>query len=220
MSAASTIAKLSSTLGTLVPRGCAFAVTAVDGSHVAKLSQREHAWSVDWGVHRLQEFAAGRFCAHSALAQLQVVCDDLLPDARGLPVWPECVLGSISHSRGIALAVLTRNAPPRLLGVDLEKTNRLSVAAIQKVVHPLEMDFVAGDQLRASVLFSLKEAFYKAQFAHCRTDGNFQDLALALDMQSGVARVLLLERRFATELQHLNFRFRLVDDYVLSLCWL
>ncbi|MGZ0707234.1 4'-phosphopantetheinyl transferase family protein [Coraliomargarita sp. W4R53] len=187
---------------------------------MTELAESERALVGAWASHRQQEFASGRGCARHALLQLDVDSGDLLPDLDGIPRWPEGVLGCISHSRGIAMAVAARGGVPVVLGLDLEKTNRLSESAMKKVVHPLEADFVASDQVRASILFSLKEAFYKAQFPCWRTAGNFHDLALEVDLEDGVAKVLELDARFAAELERLNFRFRLVDDYVVSLCWM
>lgn len=143
-----------------------------------------------------------------------------LPNADGVPGWPESYLGSISHSRGVAAAVAVRSSQYSLLGLDLEKTNRLSGAAMRRVLHPLEASFASGDQMRTSILFSLKEAFYKAQFPRWRTAGNFDDLALAVDLDSETARVLKMDARFAPELKDLRFAFRIIDDYVASLCWL
>ena len=45
------------------------------------------------------------------------------------------------------------------LGLDLEQTNRIKEGAARRVVHPMETDFWKGEQLQASILFSLKEAF-------------------------------------------------------------
>ena len=219
MSVEPIIAELRRALSSLAPPGCAYEVAAV-GGYLTALRESELNLVGAWAPHRQQEFAAGRSCARHALLQLDVAAGDLLPNIDGIPRWPEGVLGCISHSRGIAMAVAARGGVSVVLGLDLEKTNRLSKSAMKKVVHPLEADFVASDQVRASILFSLKEAFYKAQFPRWRTPGNFHDLALEVDLEAGVAEVLELDVRFAAELERLNFSFRLVDDYVLSLCWM
>ena len=77
-----------------------------------------------------------------------------------------------------------------------------------------------GDQLKASILFSLKEAFYKAQFPKWRAEGNFRDLALEVDLANGSAKIIEMGSRFKPELLRLRFRFRVVDDYVVSQCWM
>ncbi len=218
MSIELTIAKLQEANHSFVPSECTYEV-AVVADHLSDLSMAEQKLIESWAVHRQHEFATGRMCARRALAALKIPSADLLPDADGVPVWPSGMVGSISHSRGVAMAVAAHSEDCVLLGLDLEKTNRLSEAAMGKVVHPLEEPFAGGGQLQASILFSLKEAFYKAQFPRWRTPGNFYDLALAVDMEAGTARALALDSRFAPELTKLSFAYRLMDDYVVSLCW-
>lgn len=175
----------------------------------------------DWAAPRRREFAAGRLCARRALVALGRLETGLLRDADGLPVWPEGVIGSITHCRGMAAAALREvtAGSDTLLGLDLEKTNRLSAGASRRVLHPLEVAFAGDDQVRATIFFSLKEAFYKAQFPRWRTAGNFQDLGLDVDLNAGRATVAALNERFDAGLSALQFRFSLVDDYVLSFCW-
>lgn len=67
---------------------------------------------------RRREFLAGRLAAQAALAQF---------GERGLvgrlghaPVWPEGYCGSISHSKGLAVAVAGTSRDWQALGVDLE----------------------------------------------------------------------------------------------------
>jgi 4'-phosphopantetheinyl transferase EntD len=183
------------------------------------LFEKERALVEGWAVARQQEFMAGRFCARRALAASGRMEVAILRDADGLPLWPEGVVGSITHCRGIAAAVLRSiTGPDSLLGLDLEKTNRLSVSAGRRVLHPSEAKFAGDSQIRATILFSLKEAFYKAQFPRWRTTGNFQDIGLEVDLASGRAEVGALGGRFDPELSGLRFRFALVGDYVLCLC--
>lgn len=214
-----TLRKLRLATASLAPTGSAFEVSAMAVDH-SFLSKNERALIDGWGVARYQEFAAGRLCARRALSALGRPEAELLRDADGLPLWPAGVIGSITHCRGIAAAALRpADGPNTLLGLDLEKTNRLSAAASGRVLHPLEVAFAGDDQVRASILFSLKEAFYKAQFPRWRQQGNFQDLGLEVDLSAGRAVVGVLDGRFEPGLAALRFRFSLVDDYVLSFCW-
>ncbi|MGB0259245.1 MAG: 4'-phosphopantetheinyl transferase family protein, partial [Coraliomargarita sp.] len=204
--------------GQLLPVGCGSAVSWADvepPSHVLPTA----------AVHRRKEYAGGRACA---LRALQVVgsseAADLPGDTEGVPVWPDGMLGSITHSKGLCAAVAGTTTDLQVIGLDLERTDRLKAAAIQRIVHATEADFVQGDQLRGSILFSLKEAFYKAQFPQWRTTANFEDLALDLDLSAGSASVRYISDRFDAELLQqadaLQFRFALVGDFVVSLCWL
>ena len=212
------VAAVESALGQLLPVGCGSAVSWADvepPSHVLPTA----------AVHRRKEYAGGRACA---LRALQVVgsseAADLPGDTDGVPVWPDGMLGSITHSKGLCAAVAGTTTDLQIIGLDLERTDRLKAAAIQRIVHATEADFVQGDQLRGSILFSLKEAFYKAQFPQWRTTANFEDLALDVDLSVGTASVNYISDRFNSELVDqanvLQFRFALVESFVVSVCWL
>lgn len=204
----------------MLPAGFALEVATV-ADDLSELSEVERARIEAWAAHRQSEFATGRRCARRVL--LGLGCEDrpeLQADADGVPSWPEGFAGSITHSRGMAAAVAARVLDCTLLGLDLERTNRLGEAASRRVVHPSEERFVQGDLVKASIIFSLKEAFYKAQFPRDRRTGNFEDLALRVDAMAGSAEVFEMAPRFAEELKDLRFAYRLVGDYVLSACWL
>lgn len=176
------------------------------------------------GDYRKCEFVAGRDCARTALEQLGFARGPILPDDYGVPRWPEGALAAISHSRGYCAAIAARSATYRTLGLDLEKTNRLSPAAIKRTVHPNEQDYVQGEQKKASLIFSAKEAFFKAQFPIWQTHANFHDLEFAVDEAAGRLTVRNIGTRFPEELQSLaelfEFRFSYFEDFVVSACWL
>jgi enterobactin synthetase component D len=214
------IAALSQALASLLPAGCAFEAAQVMVD-LSGLYETELARIDTWAPHRQNEFAAGRYCARRVLSELGCLDSaQLEADADGVPVWPDGFLGSISHSRGVAAAVAVRTSECSLIGLDLEKTNRLTNAAMKRVIHPEEVEFVQDDQVKASILFSLKEAFYKAQFPRHRRRGNFQDLGLSVDAAVGRAEVAAMDTRFADELSRAMFAYCMAGDYVLSLCWL
>lgn len=214
------IAWLLETAVGMLPEGCVLDVLAVTDD-LSDLAEAELGAMNSWVPHRRNEFATGRRCARRALdAQGFEGSASLEVDPDGVPVWPEGLVGSISHSRGVAAAVATWASECSLIGLDLEKTNRLSEAAMKRVIHQKEAQFVKDDQVKATVLFSLKEAFYKAQFPRYRTPGNFHDLALVVDWAASRAEVAAMDARFADELKRVQFVYCLAGDYVLSVCWL
>lgn len=218
MNEAATLRDLKLAASAIAPEGCAVEAAGL-GVDPSFLSEPERAHIAGFAEPRRQEFVAGRWCARQALAALARPPCELLPDADGLPLWPAGVVASITHCRGLALAaVLSATDPGTLLGLDLEKTNRLSLAASRRVLHPSEAQFAGEDQVRASILFSLKEAFYKAQFPRWRTNGNFRDIALAVDFESGRGTIQYLSDQFDRGLTGLRFRFSLVGEHVLSVC--
>lgn len=206
-----------------MPRGMAFAVDLVS-DRVDREFAEEWAHLLQAAAHRQGEFSTGRACARQALATAGAAACAIPPDAAGVPIWPESYLASISHSRGLAAAVAGEAAQFEYLGLDLEKTNRLSPVAIRHVLHPDESEWVGGDQFRATVLFSVKEAFYKAQYPRWRCQANFNDLCFAVDDGARSLRVTWIAERFPAglreQVQSMQFRYSIFGDYIVSLCWL
>lgn len=221
MSASPTVKALHAALASILPEACTIAVAQIEPQ--ANAFPEECAHLADAAPHRVNEFLTGRRCARVALASQGVNAAAILADADGVPVWPDSWRGSITHSRGICAAVVGAESRYAYLGLDLEKTNRLGEAAIRRVVHADEAAWVAGDQSRASLLFSAKEAFYKAQFPHWRCPGNFHDLVLEVDEAKQVARIAKLSEQFPQKLRAeadaFQFSYQFVDDYVVTLCW-
>ncbi|MEO0511060.1 MAG: 4'-phosphopantetheinyl transferase superfamily protein [Verrucomicrobiota bacterium] len=223
MSVTQTLKALDTALEASLPKHAQSAVCVIPKQ--ARFAFEQEASAVQQaGDYRQREFAAGRICARSAISKLGIKSGPITMDEDGLPRWPEGVLAAISHSRGYCSAIATSDTYYRALGLDLEKTNRLSPAAIERVVHPLEAAFVKGDQKRASLLFCAKEAFYKAQYWEWHTSANFHDLVLSVDLGSGKATISQIDARFPQDLRDLaglmEFRYRFFEDFVVCICWL
>lgn len=216
--------QLSEVLDQLIPNQ-AFAAVVRVGAASIRADTRDQMIVGDWALARQQEYLAGRWCAREAMAQAGLVDGAALrADPDGLPQWPKGVLGSITHSKGLCAAAVGAEGELVLLGLDLERTDRIGTAAMKRVIHSAESGFAGESQINASILFSLKEAFYKAQYPKWRTSGNFHDLALDVNLEQGSAEVREISPQFAADLvrsaSELRFRFGLFGDYVVSLCWL
>ncbi len=182
----------------------------------------EMAACENFALARRAEFLSGRACAREALQALGYQDSPLAADSEGVPQWPAGSVGSITHSRGCCGAVAAQAENYAGLGLDFEQTGRLSEAAAKRVVHPMEAVFASGHAEGATVLFSLKEAFYKAQFPKWRVRANFQDIALDVDLSAGIAKLVHLNE--SLDVLALNpgsrfkFRFAQTEHMVLSLC--
>lgn len=204
-----------------LPRGVAFSASPVLPQASVSATEVEHLTQAT--EHRRNEYLTGRHCLRGAMQRIGAVAGTYPPDADGVPQLPVSTLGSISHSRGLCVAVASLSEDFDYLGVDLEKTNRLSAAAMARVLHPDEVDWCGGDQFKGSLLFSMKEAFYKAQFPCWRSVGNFKDMAIKVDESSLSASATYLASTFPAELRDtvktFSFRYDVAGDYAVTVCW-
>ena len=74
------------------------------------------------GVREL--FAAGRRAAHEAMGELGLESAPIIRSPSRAPLWPSAIVGSISHTSGLAMAVVGWKKDCAGVGIDVEKVSR------------------------------------------------------------------------------------------------
>ena len=120
-------------------------------------------------VKRRNEFLAGRLCAARALFELGCSQTHVPMGDNREPIWPEDIVGAISHSDGLACALATKSSLYAGLGIDIETWigNREAQRLIPQVASAKEMDLIAshlGQRRAFTLIFSAKETIYKAVY--------------------------------------------------------
>jgi 4'-phosphopantetheinyl transferase EntD len=135
---------------------------------------------------RRAEFGTGRVAARRALAQMGIQPVPILSDAHRVPVWPEGIVGSITHSAAYCAVVVHRNPPVRSVGIDAEILQPLPPEMWSLVLLPSERAWIhsfsdaAQDDL-GLLFFSAKEAYYKCQFPFSRVTLEFAEVEVDVD---------------------------------------
>lgn len=160
---------------------------------------------------RRRDFVLGRSCARAALAPLGHGEAAIGMGADGAPQWPTGVLGSITHTRGYAAAVVGEASSFLGVGVDAECVGGVTRKLWPRLFNAAEQALLAARtdaDVSATVLFSAKEAAFKAW----RLKGAlaFRDIAIALQ-----------EGGFTAEHagKQLHGRHAVEGDLVLTLAW-
>ena len=109
---------------------------------------------------RKAEFAAGRRAARRALAPLGVKDVPLLAAESRAPIWPQGVIGSITHDQGNAFAVAAKTRHVAALGIDLTEAAPLP-GETRKSILQTPQEHALND-LDARAAFAIKECVYKA----------------------------------------------------------
>lgn len=139
----------------------------------------ELAWSEGFGAERLATFSSGRYCARRALSGMGLP-DLAIPSGTDrAPVWPDGVAGSISHSGGLAGAMVcaTRHHPS--IGLDIELRTAVDQSLWDILFDEHEQERISAAALpeeMATLYFSLKEAYYKMQYPLTRRFLEFVDV--------------------------------------------
>jgi 4'-phosphopantetheinyl transferase EntD len=136
-------------------------------------------------INRLREFAHGRACARRALAQLGIpACPIPVGDKRA-PIWPEEIVGSISHCGQHAAAVAAYRTTTEGLGIDLETKDGLDRPLLDIVCRPEELlwlDKFESDCVLDKHLFSAKESLFKCVWPLLQRFIDFQEIEIRLNL--------------------------------------
>lgn len=128
--------------------------------HARELLAAERTGLDRMGDVRRREYSSGRRVARQAL-ELLGISDEAVTTHGRMPVWPSGSLGSITHSRTLALAMVGREENVAGIGVDLELERRVTDELAGRVLLKREREQLVEKDWR-TMLFAAKEAVYKA----------------------------------------------------------
>jgi len=165
------------------------AVCAVSG--MRELFPGEEEFVLRAVARRREEFAAGRWCAREALAQIGVAPVPVLVGRWRQPLWPPGIIGSITHAAGLCAAVAMPAPTPAqapAVGIDL-----LEISQATRIL-PDAARFVAADDETAGgrdftgealdplvLLFSAKESVVKAVSARLERFVDLTEIRVQLE---------------------------------------
>src|SRR4051794_28218431 len=146
------------------------------------------------GERRRSDFAAGRWCAERALAEAGHPAAVVAISEGGAPVWPEGVVGSITHCPGYAAAVVASAQAVRTVGIDAEVLRPLPEGVAERVCSPQELSALPRDTaVWPVVAFSAKEAAINAWRPPACAPPLLRAVLLELDTDCRRFRVRLLD---------------------------
>lgn len=128
---------------------------------------------------RLREWLAGRYCAKMAARKIGVKLNSLSAGNDRAPIWPDGIVGSISHTKELAIAAVSTEV--KMLGVDCEKL--MSIERFEN----LKNMFVREDELplinsnlkiAPTLCFSAKETLYKCVAPKCKCYFGFMEASV------------------------------------------
>lgn len=133
---------------------------------------------------RQAEYFHGRYAARLAMERLGRPGADVAIGRAREPLWPDGIVGSISHSQCFAAAVATTAGRHDGVGIDIERIVDADAqqALLATAISARELDYLqglgAGLPLRSlvTIVFSAKESLYKGAYAAV---GRFFDFSAA-----------------------------------------
>ena len=172
---------------------------------------------------RREEFARGRACARAAIARLGLPAGPILVNERRAPIWPDGVVGSITHCRGLVAVAACRKGRILGLGLDAEpfepvetEVARLvwSAAECRRAVETTGLE----EHLAAKLVFSAKETVHKCIEPLTGETLDFLDVELVLDPHACTFAARPVSTRSSTlpQLARIAGRFRISRTHIVT----
>lgn len=173
---------------------------------------------------RREEFSTGRLCAHTAMLSINPheKPHPLLPGKKREPLWPDGLIGSISHSANSCLAVVSVDRSIKSLGVDIEKREGIKPGVRDLICQTEELAMLGEYEQNPEawkLIFSAKESVYKALFPILQRWIGFSDATLQFDFEKQSFTASMnetLELPAAIGSSRLTGRFSVSANYILT----
>jgi len=173
-----------------------------DAGQGVPLAAPEAELVLNSGAKRQRDFALGRDCARAALAQAGVADASLLRAENGAALWPQGLTGSITHTAGYAAALVARDFSG--VGVDAEQVGGVTEMLAPRLFTDQECTWLSGlasasQSLAMTLLFSAKEAAFKAGNAPAGTALVFRDMHIEVQGLKNGEGSFVVRRKDATD---------------------
>lgn len=185
-----------------------------------KLHASEENTTTRMSPVRLRDFGHGRACARLALKQLEVFDCPVPVGKQREPLWPNDIVGSLSHTNHFAAAVVARRSEITSLGIDLEPAENLPENILARVCRAEEIERLsAGEEhyRQAKLIFSAKESLYKCLWPIRKSFIGFQEMEITLFEQdrswSATSHTDLYPESLVARLRG---RYLLTDELIIS----
>lgn len=170
---------------------------------------------------RLEDFSTGRYCAIKALEQLGIN-NSIIPIGKDRePIWPDGIVGSISHCDSLTGAIVAKSSDHISLGLDIEEIGRVTPDLWDLVFTENEKNYLfrLSDEdilVQSTAIFSIKEAFYKFQHPLTKTYLDFLEVEVALP---GLTQVKVLVETIdpSSIIRRNNVMYLIENECIISL---
>lgn len=174
---------------------------------------------------RRADFSTGRYCARQALGSFVNTPQQILQGKGKEPLWPDGIVGSISHAQGLAGAVVARQNDIAAIGMDIETIGGVQPDMWNLLFHANEQELIHSKQadadIWATLLFSLKESFYKLQYPHTTLFIDFTDMLVSEDNgRLSFSSVNPQNDLSVVDLHNIEIHWTITGDHLISLCYI
>jgi 4'-phosphopantetheinyl transferase EntD len=155
------------------------------GDELALLNEEMASLSFP-AIERLRASGAARRVARELMNSMGFAGLPILRSTFGAPIWPAGIVGSMAHDDRIAVAAVGLRRDLDAVGIDIEPVAPLPPDMLELIATPRERLAIADNRLGTKLLFTIKEAVYKAAFPLDHDFLEFHDIEV--DLSGRLAR--------------------------------
>jgi 4'-phosphopantetheinyl transferase EntD len=131
-------------------------------------------------IERLRASGAARGVARELMNSMGFAGLPILKSTFGAPIWPAGIVGSMAHDDRIAVAAVGLRRDLDAIGIDIEPVAPLPPDMLELIATPRERLAIADNRFGTMLLFTIKEAVYKAAFPLDHDFLEFHDIEVDL----------------------------------------
>ena len=147
----------------------------------------EEATSLSFpAIERRRASGAARRLARELMNSMGFAGLPILRSTFGAPIWPAGVVGSMAHDDRIAVAAVGLRRDLDAVGIDIEPVTPLPPDMLGLIATARERRAIADNPLGSKLLFTIKEAVYKAAYPLDHKFLDFHDIDV--DLASRLAK--------------------------------
>lgn len=212
-------------LAPLLPPGVLVAEADPRRTEPAVLFAEEHAQVAKAVAKRAREYGVARTLARPLLKALGAPPGPLLNGPDRAPLWPHGVCGSISHSSCRVAVIAGSRSAYRSLGCDVESAHPLEQTLWTYILREDEcslLELVKPTGLAVRVVFSMKEAVYKAQYPLSGQVLDFGDVRVLAGSNEGGYFIgeLMRDAGPLPQGERISGSFRVADGEIAAVSWI
>lgn len=189
--------------------------------YTSELTPDEYKIIENASEKRKREFSTGRKCAKQAMKKLGIEEVPILKGENREPLWPEGVVGSISHCKDLCGAVIGASTDIKAIGLDLENIKKLKNDISRLICTDYERKWIAQQKNHSYetlilLIFSLKESIYKCIYASDDMKIGFKDCTVIPNLRTKNVKV-----HFEAEIGKTNIQqnFNLGTNRIYTCAW-
>jgi len=156
--------------------------------------QEELEYVKNAATKRINEFSTGRLCARNALEILGINYFPVHAGNDREPVWPDKIVGSITHCKDLVGVAVAKNDKYHSIGLDIERIKKHRYDISRHICTKHEKEWISrhhadNHDLIVTLIFSIKESIYKACYQYKNIKLGFQDCSIKPDLSTNKAMV-------------------------------